>query len=207
MKIRFFSVLISVLFVVSMFAIPVFAAESFIVFSPLADYLPEEVVTAVFTLAGATGYDSDLIRKVISSISGDPVYISEDHNVVVVESYFFDDCLSVFEDEEIATFLPDNYYLTEYNDYYFVVPVSLTYFTISSDSDDQLYLRSVYSPTDEPSSESSPDAILSNTVDSSMISTVLNEILDVLPIVVSVIIGFIGLRKGIGFVKDFLRNG
>ena len=48
--------------------------------------------------------------------------------------------------------------------------------------------------------------VLSEVVTSGMMDGVLDEIIGLLPIVIPVLIGFIGLRKGIAFVQSILRS-
>ena len=48
--------------------------------------------------------------------------------------------------------------------------------------------------------------VLSNIVTSDMLGGVLDEIVNVLPVVLPVAIGFIGVRKGIGFVLGTLHS-
>lgn len=47
---------------------------------------------------------------------------------------------------------------------------------------------------------------LSEVVDADMLGGVLEEIVGLLPIVIPVLIGFIGLRKGISFVQSILQS-
>lgn len=47
---------------------------------------------------------------------------------------------------------------------------------------------------------------LTSVVNTDMISGVLNEVVGLLPIVIPVLIGFIGLRKGISFVRNILHS-
>ena len=47
---------------------------------------------------------------------------------------------------------------------------------------------------------------LSDVVSSQMLSGVLDEIVGLLPICIPVMIGFIGLRKGIGFIRGILQS-
>lgn len=47
---------------------------------------------------------------------------------------------------------------------------------------------------------------LSDVVTSGMLEGVLDEIIGLLPIVIPVLIGFIGLRKGIAFVQSILHS-
>ena len=47
---------------------------------------------------------------------------------------------------------------------------------------------------------------LSEVVDADMLGGVLEEIVGLLPIVIPVLIGFIGLRKGIAFVRGILHS-
>ena len=47
---------------------------------------------------------------------------------------------------------------------------------------------------------------LADIVTSDMLSGVLNEIVDLLPVVIPVMIGFIGLRKGISFLQGVLHS-
>ena len=47
--------------------------------------------------------------------------------------------------------------------------------------------------------------VLSNIVTADMLQGVLTEIVDLLPIVIPVMIGFIAIRKGISFVQHILH--
>lgn len=47
---------------------------------------------------------------------------------------------------------------------------------------------------------------LASIVTSDMIQGVLDEIIDLLPVVIPVMIGFIGLRKGISFLQGVLHS-
>jgi len=47
---------------------------------------------------------------------------------------------------------------------------------------------------------------LAGVVTADMLSGVLDEIVGLLPICIPVMIGFIGLRKGIGFVRGILQS-
>ncbi len=47
---------------------------------------------------------------------------------------------------------------------------------------------------------------LSTIITADMLSGVLDQIVDLLPIALPVIIGFIALRKGIGFIKGILKG-
>lgn len=47
---------------------------------------------------------------------------------------------------------------------------------------------------------------LAGVVTGEMLSGVLDEIVGLLPICIPVMIGFIGLRKGIGFVRNILQS-
>lgn len=47
---------------------------------------------------------------------------------------------------------------------------------------------------------------LSTVIDSDMLGGVLDEIISLLPVCIPVLIGFIGLRKGIAFVQSILHS-
>lgn len=47
---------------------------------------------------------------------------------------------------------------------------------------------------------------LSTVVTSNMMNGVLDQIVGLLPVVMPVLVGFIGLRKGISFVRDILHS-
>lgn len=47
---------------------------------------------------------------------------------------------------------------------------------------------------------------LSNVVTSEMLSGVLDEVVALLPVCIPVMIGFIGLRKGISFIQSILHS-
>lgn len=48
--------------------------------------------------------------------------------------------------------------------------------------------------------------VLSKVVTSSMLQGVLDEVLGLVPICIPVLIGFIGLRKGIAFLQNILHS-
>lgn len=48
--------------------------------------------------------------------------------------------------------------------------------------------------------------VLGDVITSGMLEGVLDEIVGLLPIVIPVLIGFIGLRKGISFVRSILHS-
>lgn len=48
--------------------------------------------------------------------------------------------------------------------------------------------------------------MLDGVVTAEMLSGVLNEVIGLLPVVVPVMIGFIGLRKGISFLQGILHS-
>ncbi len=50
------------------------------------------------------------------------------------------------------------------------------------------------------------NAVLAGVVTNSMLSGVLNEVIGLLPVVVPVMITFIGLRKGISFIQSILHS-
>ena len=47
---------------------------------------------------------------------------------------------------------------------------------------------------------------LSTVVTADLMSGVLDEVIDLLPVCIPVMIGFIGLRKGIGFIQSVLHS-
>ncbi len=49
-------------------------------------------------------------------------------------------------------------------------------------------------------------AVLSKVVTEDMLQGVLSEIIALLPVVIPVMIGFIAIRKGIGFVQSILHS-
>lgn len=53
---------------------------------------------------------------------------------------------------------------------------------------------------------STTTTVLSGIVTGTMISGVLNEIVSLLPIILPALIGFIAIRKGIGFLLGSLRS-
>ena len=48
--------------------------------------------------------------------------------------------------------------------------------------------------------------VLSGVITNGMLSGVLNEVVSLLPICIPVLITFIGLRKGIGFIQHILHS-
>lgn len=47
---------------------------------------------------------------------------------------------------------------------------------------------------------------LSNVITANMMNGVLDQIIGLLPVVMPVLVGFIGLRKGIAFVRSILHS-
>lgn len=54
--------------------------------------------------------------------------------------------------------------------------------------------------------ENTTTNVLSTVVTEDLLSGVLDEIVGLLPVVIPVMIGFIALRKGIGFVQSILHS-
>lgn len=85
---------------------------------------------------------------------------------------------------------------------YYAVATSPDY-TVVPDTSTQY----VATPVAGANTDSDTGTKLSNVVNSDMLSGILGEIIDLLPIVIVVIIGFVGLRKAIGFIRGVLHNG
>lgn len=58
----------------------------------------------------------------------------------------------------------------------------------------------------ESGASSTAASVLSKIVTGDMLAGVLNEITSLLPIVIPVMIGFIAIRKGIGFLSSILHS-
>ena len=54
--------------------------------------------------------------------------------------------------------------------------------------------------------ETTTTTVLSSVVTEDMLAGVLSEIVALLPVVIPVMIGFIAIRKGIGFVQSILHS-
>lgn len=54
--------------------------------------------------------------------------------------------------------------------------------------------------------EGTANAFLASVVTTEMLNGVLQEVISLLPVCIPVMVGFIAIRKGIGFVRDILHS-
>lgn len=211
-KNRFLLTMLTVICVmVSTMSVAVSAAETDTLFYAVEEGIsPESIVSAVFASAGVSSYDDAQYAMALNYadvLSG--VYISADKKTVVFSDCYFEDILSVFYSEDAAgaaddenaiwNFKPKSGYKLDGNFYY---PLSVPTKSIAYDSSES-YTFSSFGPASEGSAAGSD---LASVVNDKMMSSVLDEVLDLLPVVVVVIVGFVGLRKGIGFLQGILHN-
>lgn len=200
LKNRFLLTVLTLVFlVVPMMILSVSAAETEIAFYEVEDFTVSKVVLAIFDMAGVE-FTQPNLQKACLNCKGEPGYLSEDKSIFLVDGGTFENALSVFEDESISNWKPENYYLDEYGGKYYSVPIDTGGLT----ADTEITFTAVYHraiPDDKTA-----DTDLATVVSPEMISSVLDEILDLLPVVVVVIVGFVGLRKGISFLEGILHS-
>lgn len=200
-KNRFLLTVLTVICVmVSTMSVAVSAAENEIAFYAADDFTVSTVVLAIFDMAGVD-FGQPEIQQATRYCKGEPGYLSEDKTIFLVNDTFIENALAVFEsDESIYNWKPESYYLTEYGHKYYSVPISTDGLT----ADPEIIFTAVY--YGKTSGDTMPTTDLTSAVNAKMMSSVLDEVLDLLPVVVVVIVGFVGLRKGIGFLQGILHN-
>lgn len=200
-KNRIFLMVITLTFlVVPMMVVSVSAAENDISFYEVEDFDVSKVVLSIFDMAGVD-FDQEKYQKALVFCNDLPGYLSEDKTIFLVDGGFFENALSVFDnDASIYDWKPESYYLDEYGDKYYSVPVATDGLT----PDTEVCFTAVYHGKN--SGSATMDTDLASVVNADMMSSVLNEILDLLPVVLVVLVGFVGLRKGISFLQTILHG-
>lgn len=197
-----FTVFAVILFVVPMMVVSASAAENEISFYCVYDYPVSDVVQAILDMAGQTDVEEATFDKIVHLVDSLECYLSEDRTIFLVDDGYLEEILPVAnsEDESVYNWRPEAFYLSSDEDLYYAVPIS----TGGLLPDAELAFTAVYHGSDTGSS--TVDTDLASVVNADMISSVLDEILELLPVVVVVIVGFVGLRKGISFLEGILHG-
>lgn len=203
------SVLVLVCSMVAVMVIPAAAVEA-VNFYPVFNIPVVDVVLAVFQQVGCEqDFRADCKETSISVFLAETMngFVSEDGAFFVVDSGNLENFVAVHSnccDCEIHDEFYElpSYFSDSFDKEYLAVPLDVSGFERSGD--DVIF---TYSGPDT-SSPSTPttDSGLSKVVNKEMLTGVLNEVTSLLPIVIPVIVGFIGLRKGISFLQSILHG-
>lgn len=206
------SVLVLVCSMAAVMVIPAAAAET-VTFYTVYNVPVEDVVLAVFQQVGCEqDFREDCKKASISVFLAETMdgFVSKDGSVFVVDSNYLEYFVTVHSNccdcgiyEEFHE-LPSCYTDSSDNEY-LAVPLDVSGFERSGDA-----VIFTYSgpDTSTPSVPTTPptDSGLSKVVNKEMLTGVLNEVTSLLPIIIPVIVGFIGLRKGISFLQSILHG-
>lgn len=132
--------------------------------------------------------------------------LSEDKSVFLLDynyiPYFCEQHGLVCTENNILSWEPEEYY----GDHeYFAVPIDTSNMEYDSDIDYELVFHSAASSGSDTPVETASSG-LASIVNKEMLSGVLDEVINLLPVVIPVMIGFIGLRKGISFLQSVLHS-
>lgn len=106
---------------------------------------------------------------------------------------------------DVDAFVETSPYYREHGSTYY--PISCFPGAVSLSSEQvQLTVYPAESEETEPTIAAVPDSTLSQAVSASSISAVLDQVLDLLPVVVGCIVGFVAIRKGLSFLESILHS-
>lgn len=183
------------------------------------DSVPSATVApALWKLAGcseslpASSAQTVLNERVGAAVDG---YISSDKTAFILNH----DYLAMFlqSHDELSTthnilgWKPTESY-TGGEGKYFAVPIDTSGLTYDPDSAETFVFHSAAAPEPEPTapaqepSTPASTADLAKIVSSENLSSVFDEVKSLLPVVCAVIVGYIGLRKGISFLQSVLQS-
>lgn len=214
------SMLVLICFMVVFMAFPAFAAEiGDSIHLYVGSYSDLEIAAAIleasgadlvgfadyFELASCLSFGKDVLAILFDS-SQSVFFVSEVTVAYVQEVYDSD-----FDDIVAISGVPisSDYYCDDSEMVFYQLDISISYPITRLDSMSLHYAGSVSEetpPEESISGSSDVDSVLVSSVDSDSMSYVLNEILDILPVVLAVIIGFIALRKGIQFISGLIHS-
>lgn len=203
--------------------LPAFAAEQNVNFS-YVDRVPSATVApALWKLAGCSeslpGSSAQMVLndRIGANVDG---YISSDKKTFILNHDYLD--LFLLSHDELSTthnilgWQPTESY-TGGEGEYFAVPIDTSGLTYDPDSAETFVFRSAAAP--EPSTPASEPTVpapepstpasttdLAKIVSSENLSSVFDEVKSLLPVVCVVIVGYIGLRKGISFLQSVLHS-
>lgn len=214
---------LSVILVTGSMILPAFAAEQNVNFSSVDSVPSATVAPALWKIAGCSeslpGSSAQMVLndRVGAAVDG---YISSDGTTFILNHDYLDMFLQSHDElsttHNILGWQPTESY-TGGEGKYFAVPIDTSGLTYDPDSAETFVFHSAAAP--EPSTPASEPTVpapepsapassagLAKIVSSESLSSVFDEIKELLPIVCVVIVGYIGLRKGISFLQSMLHS-
>lgn len=209
---------LSVILVTGSMILPAFAAEQNVNFSYVDSVPSATVAPALWKVAGCSeslpvsSAQMVLNERVGAAVDG---YISSDKKAFILNHDYLDMFLQSHDElsttHNILGWQPTESY-TGGEGEYFAVPIDTSGLTYDPDSAESFVFHSAAAPEPEPTAPaqepSTPDltADLAKIVSSENLSSVFDEVKSLLPVVCAVIVGYIGLRKGISFLQSVLHS-
>lgn len=198
--------LLVVLLISTVFSVSVFADETendsieLYMLLDWEDHL-EEIVSAFCSEFG----DPDFTEIFFGSFSPDNfIFVDVEVTSVYLEKSDFQTLIVLYNELCGSSFMPISYDFsqTHYHSYsdgdYYRIPLSLDSSTLDSDPLDFEIIT--------PVQQISPSSTLVDSVNADSISSVLDQVLDLLPVVVGCIVGFVAIRKGLSFLESILHS-
>ena len=202
---------LSVILVTGSMILPAFAAEQNVNFSYVDSVPSATVALALWKVAGCSeslpgsSAQTVLNERVGAAVDG---YISSDKKAFILNHDYLDMFLQSHDElsttHNILGWQPTESY-TGGEGKYFAVPIDTSGLTHDPDSAETFVFHSAAAPEPEPTAPAST-ADLAKIVSSENLSSVFDEVKSLLPVVCAVIIGYIGLRKGISFLQSVLHS-
>lgn len=209
---------LSVILVTGSMILPAFAAEQNVNFSYVDSVPSATVAPALWKVAGcseslpASSAQMVLNERVGAAVDG---YISSDKKAFILNHDYLDMFLQSHDElsttHNILGWQPTESY-TGGEGKYFAVPIDTSGLTYDPDSAETFVFHSAAAPEPEPTapaqepSTPASTADLAKIVSSENLSSVFDEVKSLLPVVCVVIVGYIGLRKGISFLQSVLHS-
>lgn len=197
--------------------VPTFAAETEIEFSYVERVPAIDVAVALGKCAGcnevlpASSFSMVVVDKIGAAVDG---YLSADGKTLVISWDYLESFLLAHEEVcsglSILGWTPADYYGDQE---YLAVPIDTS--ALTADPENTITLA--YHPAETPPettpavepSETTPvhsSTDLAEIVSSENLSSVFDEVKALLPVVCVVIVGYIGLRKGVSFLQNILHS-
>ena len=205
--------------------LPAFAAEQDVEFSYIETVPTVDVAAALWKLAGCSetlpGSSAQMVLndRIGSGVDG---YISSDGVTFILNHDYLDLFLQSHDElsstHNILGWQPTESYEGGEGEY-FAVPIDTSGLTYNPDNAETFVFHSADTPEPEPSTPASEPTVpasepstpasttdLAKIVSSENLSSVFDEVKSLLPVVCVVIVGYIGLRKGISFLQSVLHS-
>lgn len=202
--------LLVVLLISTFFSVSVFADETdadYIEIGKLEDWEDHllEIVSGFCSEFGSPDLEGDVCG---SFSPRNPIFVDDLGTCVYLEKSDFQTLIVLYNELCGSSIPPISYDFTQthyhedtFGDYY-RIPLSLENFSAEPG-----YLFDIIVPPDtEAPAVPNPYSTLSQAVSASSISAVLDQVLDLLPVVVGCIVGFVAIRKGLSFLESILHS-